>query len=139
MNFNGNITPDGRPIFSMGGNQAWKVRSHRGYVVSLEWVNKGKQTNPCMVIWPERTGSNAVEAGAWCIGRAAITEFVDGIAPTVKCIHEARDALPGLGKDQADEQAVSALVEAVVKFAPELVLMPAKPQPANEQVFSEAA
>lgn len=138
MNFNGNMTPDGRPIFSMGGNQAWKVRSNRGYVVSLEWVNIGKQTNPCMVIWPERTGSNAVEAGAWCIGCAAITEFVDGNAPTVKCIHEARDALPALGKDQGDEQAVSALVEAVVKFAPEFLLMPVTSQPATEQAFSEA-
>lgn len=139
MNFTGNLTPNGRPIFGMGGKQAYKTTGHMGFVVSLEWVNTGKRTTPCMVIWPERTGSNAVEAGAWCIGRAAITEFVDGNAPTVKCIHEARDALRTLGKDQADEQALSALVEAVVKFAPELLLMPATPQPANEQAFAETA
>jgi hypothetical protein len=145
MNFNGNLSTDGRPIFSMGGNLAWKVRSHRGYVVSLEWVNKGKQTNPCMVIWPERTGSNAVEAGAWCISRRVITNFV-GLDANGKCtgrpsehlIREARLSLNMLDKDQGDEQALSALVDAVVQFAPELVLMPAIPRVANEQAFSEA-
>jgi hypothetical protein len=154
-----NPTSDGRPNFYMGGTQvdktnngrvffmadaagtqAYKTHSHRGYIVSLEWVGTGARTAPCMVIWPERTSlADAVEASAWCIGRAAITEFVDGTAPTVKCIHEARDALRTLGKDQSDEQALSALVEAVVKFSPEWMLMPATPQPANQQAFSEAA
>lgn len=140
-------TPDGRPIFSMGGNQAWKVRSHRGYVASLEWVGNGSRTAACLVIWPETNVFVAGEgAGAWCISRRTIGEFVGFTTggkctgeATAHCIQEARDALPVLGKDQSDEQALSALVEAVVKFAPELMLMPAKPQPANEQAFSEAA
>lgn len=140
-------TPDGRPIFSMGGKESHQTFNHRGFVVSLEWEGNGSRTASCMVIWPERTNlADDVEAGAWCIGRRAIGEFVGfnsqgkctGEA-TAHCIQEARDALPVLGKDQSDEQALSALVEAVVKFAPELVLMPAKPQPANEQAFSEAA
>lgn len=140
-------TPDGRPIFSMGGNQAWKVRSHRGYVASMEWVGNGSRTAACLVIWPETNVFVAGEgAGAWCISRRAISEFVGFTTEgkctgeaTAHCIQEARDALPVLGKDQSDEQALSALVEAVVKFAPKLMLMPATPQPANEPAFPEAA
>ena len=140
MNFTGNLTPNGRPIFGMGGKQAHKTTGHMGFVVSLEWVGTGTRAVPCMVIWPEGTSlTDAVEAGAWCISRTAVAEFVDASAPTRKCLKEARDALRTLGKDEGDEHALSALVEAVVKFAPELMLMPATPQPANEQAFSEAA
>lgn len=147
MRLSENLTPDGRPIFSMGGKESYQTFNHRGCVVSLEWVGTGTRAAPCMVIWPERTSlADAVEAGAWCISRRALSEFVgfttDGKCTgeeTAHCIQEAREALPVLGKDQSDEQAMSALVEAVVKFAPKLMLMPATPQPANEQVFSEAA
>lgn len=147
MNFNGNLTSDGSPIFSMGCKQAYKTASYKGFVVSLEWVGTGTRATPCMVIRPEHTSlADDVETGAWCISRRAIGEFVGFTTEgkctgeaTEHCIQEAREALPVLGKDQSDEQAMSALVEAVVKFAPELMLMPAKPQPANEPAFSEAA
>lgn len=147
MNFNGNLTSDGRPIFSMGGKESFRTFSHRGYVVSLEWVGNGKKTAACMLIWPERTSlGDDVENGAWCISRRAITEFVgfttDGTCTgeaTAHCIQEAREALPVLGKDKSDEQAMSSLVEAVVKFVPELMLMPATSQPANEPAFPETA
>lgn len=141
------LTPDGRPIFSMGGKQAYKTATHKGFVVSMEWVGNGRRTAACLVIWPETNVFAAGEgSGAWCISRRAITEFVGFNAQgkctgeaTAHCIQEARDALPVLGKDQSDEQALSALVEAVVKFAPELMLMPATPRPANEPAFPEAA
>lgn len=166
MRLSENLTPDGRPNFYMGGTQvdktnngrvffmadaagtqAYKTRSHRGYIVSLEWVGTGARTAPCMVIWPARTSlADAVEASAWCISRSAVSELV-GFTTEGKCTgeasahcnQEAREALPFLGKDQSDEQDLSSLVEALVKFAPELMLMPATPQPANEQAFSEAA
>ncbi len=147
MNFNGNLSTDGRPIFNMGGAQAWKVRGHRGYVVSLEYVGSGRKSYAAMVIWPERTSlADDVEAGAWCISRRVITNFV-GFDANGKCtgrpsehlIREARLSLNTLGKDQGDEQALGALVNAVVQFAPELVLMPAIPRVANEQAFSKAA
>lgn len=140
-------TPDGRPIFSMGGKDSYQTFNYRGFVISLEWVGNGKRTAACMVIWPESNVFVAGEgAGAWCISRNALSEFVgfttDGTCTgeaTAHCIQEARQALPVLGKDQSDEQALSALVEAVVKFAPELMLMPATPRPANEPAFPETA
>ncbi len=147
MNFNGNLNTDGRPIFSMGGNQAWKVRSHRGCIVSIEWADTGTRAAPCMVIWRERTSlADDVETGAKCISRRAITAFVGFTTEgkctgeaTAHCIQEAREALPVLGKGLGDEHALSALVDDEVTFTPELLLMPAIPRPANEQAFSEAA
>lgn len=92
-----------------------------------------------MVIWPEGTSlTDAVEAGAWCISRTAAAEFVDASAPTRKCLKEARDVLRALCKEEGDEHALSALVEAVVKFAPELLLMPLTSQTATEEAFPEA-
>jgi hypothetical protein len=139
------LTPDGRPIFSMGGNQAWKVRSHRGFVVSLEYVGTGRKSYAAMVIWPE---SNVVVAGegggAWCISRRVITDFVgfnaDGKCtggPSEHLIREARLSLNTLGKDINDKQALLALVDAVVTYAPDLVLMPATPKAIKQQLDTE--
>lgn len=140
-------TPDGRPIFSMGGNQAFKTYSHKGYVVSLEWVGQGHKSYAAMVIWPESNVFVAGEGyGAWCISRRFITDFVgfnpDGTCtggPSEQLMREAFEAMTVLGKDKNDKQAFMALVDAVVTYAPDLALMPAKPQPANEQSFFEAA
>lgn len=131
----------------MGGNQAFKTQSHKGYVVSLEWVGEGQKAYAAMLIWPERTGLDDGEGnGAWCISRRVITDFVgfnaDGTftgSPSENLMREAFDALTVLGKDKNDKQALMALVDAVVTYAPDLALMPAKPQPANEQSFFDAA
>jgi hypothetical protein len=134
-------TPDGRPIFSMGGAQAYKTHNHRGYIVSLEWVGQGTKSYAAMVIWPESNVFVAGEgAGAWCISRKVISEFV-GFTPDGKCtggpsehlMREASEALNILGKDKNDKQALIALVDAVVTFAPDLVLMPITPKIVKEQ------
>lgn len=140
------LTPDGRPTFSMGGAQSYKTSTHRGFVVSLEWVGNGTKSAACMIIWPE---SNVFVAGngsgAWCISRRAITEFVGFDAQgkctggaSEHCTREAREALPILGKDINDKQALLALVDVVVKFAPELVHMPATPKVVKEQLDNPA-
>lgn len=139
-------TPDGRPIFSMGGQQSFQTFNLKGFVVSLEWVGNGKRTAACMVIWPESNVFVAGEgAGAWCISRNAITEFV-GFTPAGKCtggpsehcFREAREALPVLGKDINDKQALMALVDVVVRCAPDLVHMPVTPQIVKEQLDNPA-
>lgn len=136
------LTPDGRPIFSMGGQHAYKTHTHKGFVVSLEWVGEGKKSAPCMVIWPASNVFVAGEGlGAWCISRRAIAEFVGFTAqgkctggPSVHCFREAREALPILGKDINDKQALQALVDVVVRYAPDLVLMPPTPRSVKEQL-----
>lgn len=131
------LTPDGRPMWSVGGSQAWKTFTHRGYVVSLEWVGKGRKAAACLVIWPESNVfvPGSTDGGVWVIGRRAITEFVGFTADnrctgsaSTHCYRECLEALPILGKDRNDKQAFLALVDTVIRFAPDLVLMPATPR-----------
>lgn len=117
------ITPDGQPVFSAGGHQAWKVSEHRGFICSLEWVGEGRKAKPAMVIW---SASNILQAGSesngmWCILRTAITDFV-GFDHAGRCtgsisdhcMREAREALPLLGKDPNDKQSLVALCDVVL-------------------------
>jgi len=129
------VTPSGRPMWS-AGYHAHKTKVHRGFVCSLEWIGEGKKSQPAMVIWPASNVFASREgAGLWVIGRRAITEFVGFTGngkctggPSEHCIREARQALPILDKDINDREALSALVDVVVTFAPELVLMPVTPK-----------
>lgn len=132
------IDPSGQPVFSAGGRHAWKTFEHRGYTVSLEWVvsTARRRAAPVMVIWATAHvfAPSTSEAGMWTISRRAISEFVgfdrDGKctgSASVHCMRECHEALPILGKDRNDKQAYTALIDCVVKFAPDLVLMPPTP------------
>ncbi len=131
------LSPQGLPMWSFGGNRSWKTATHRGYIVSLEWVGQGKKAHACMCIWSASNifvpGSNG--SGTWVIGRRAITEFV-GFTRDLRCTgsasehcyRECLEALPMLGKDRNDKQAFVALVDCVIRFAPDLVHMPVTPR-----------
>lgn len=131
------LDPSGQPVYTAGGQEAWKTAEHRGYIVSLEWVvGRRRKAAPVMVIWPAgnilTVGSTA--PGMWAIGRRAITEFVGFNrddkctgGPSAHCVRECVEALPILGKDRNDKQAALALIDTVVKFAPDLVRMPVTP------------
>ena len=133
------LDPHGRPVFSAGGKHAWKTFEHRGYAVSLEWVisDTRRRAAPCMVIWAATNVfvAGSGDSGMWVIGRRAISDFVgfnaDGKCTggaSQHCMREAYQALTLLGKDANDKQAFVALVDTVVKYAPELVRMPPTPQ-----------
>lgn len=139
-------TPDGRPIFSAGGAEAYKTFTHRGYVVSLEWVGDYRRAMPCMCIWADSNIFVAGEGnGIWAISKRAITEFV-GFDKNDKCTggasehcyRECLEALTVLGKDRNDKQAFTALVDCIVKFAPDLVHMPPAPQRIKRQLAGDA-
>lgn len=139
------LSPDGRPMWSAGGRHAWKVHEHKGYICSLEWVGEGKKAQPCMVIWPATNVFVAGEGlGMWVISRRAITEFV-GFDKEGKCTgsasehcqREARESLPILGKDRNDKHALHALIDVVVRFAPDLVHMPVIPKQVAQDLESE--
>lgn len=130
------LSPDGRPMWSAGGRHSHKVHEHKGYICSLEWVGEGKRAMPAMVIWPASNVFVTGEGnGMWVIGRRAITEFI-GFDSNLKCtgsisehcLREARESLPVLGKDRNDKNALHALCDVVLKFAPDLVRMPVTPK-----------
>jgi len=140
------LTPSGLPMWSAGGKHAWRTFEHRGYVVSLEWVGNHRRAQKCMVIWPASNVFVAGESlGMWVIGARAISQFV-GFNRDDKCTggssehceRECREALPLLGKDCNDRHALVALIDTVVKFAPELVLMPAVPQSVRRELRGQA-
>lgn len=132
------LDPAGNPVFSAGGRHAWKTHEHRGYTVSLEWVISGtrRRAAPCMVIWSSENVfvPGTSERGMWAIGRRALQDFVgfdrDGKctgSASVHCMREAHEAMPILGKDPNDKAAFVALIDCIVKFAPDLALMPVTP------------
>lgn len=140
------LNPDGLPMWSAGGKHAWRTFEHRGYVVSLEWVGNHRSAQKCMVIWPV---SNVLlagsSAGMWVIGSRAITQFVgfnrdDKCTGGVSehCTRECREALPLLGKDRNDKAALSALIDTVIRFAPDLVGMPVVPRSVRQEMRGEA-
>jgi hypothetical protein len=83
--------------------------------------------------------------GIWVISRRAITEFIgftnDGRCTggaSEHCYREALAALEVLGKDANDKQAFLALVDCVVRFAPELVHMPPTPRSIRREMAGQA-
>lgn len=140
------FSPQGLPMFSAGGSHAWKTHEFRGWIVSLEWVGQGKRSAPAMVIWPQTNVLVTGEGnGMWVISRRAITEFVGfnregkctGSA-SQHCFRECLEALPILGKDRWDKQAFLSLVDAVIRFAPDLVHMPTTPRRIQKELDTPA-
>jgi len=141
------LSPQGTPVWSAGGGHAWRTFEHRGFVVSLEWVGDHRRARKCMVIWPASNilTAKGVGTGMWVISERAITQFVgfnrdDKCTGSVSehCHREAAQALPLLGKDANDRHALMALIDTVVKFAPELVGMPAAPAALRRELRGEA-
>jgi hypothetical protein len=130
------VSPDGRALFTAGGKHSFATHEMNGFVVSLEWVGHGKKAQACMVIWPNSLMTVRGEAaGMWAITRRCIGEFVGFNAndkctgdASVHCWREAMEALPILGKDRQDKEALKKLVDVVVRFAPDLVMMPSTPR-----------
>lgn len=140
------LSPSGEPMFSVGGNASYKTAVKHGYVVSLEWVPLGRHIRAAMCIWPASNVFVAGEGhGIWTITRNCITEFVGFNGhdkctggPSEHCFREAREALTILGKDKNDKSALHELVDVVVTFAPELVLMPATPKHIKQKLDAPA-
>ena len=72
------LSPSGEPVFTAGGNHAWKVAEHRGFVASLEWARRRRTTLAMLVIWPAGNilTVGAPSPGMWAISRNVISQFV---------------------------------------------------------------
>ena len=140
-------SPEGLPMWSAGGQHAWKTFEHRGFVVSLEWVGNHRQARKCMVIWPATNvfTSGTTSDGMWVISERAITQFIgfnrdDKCTGSVSehCHRECREALPLLGKDVNDKNALNALIDTVCRYAPDLVSMPTAPHELRKALRGQA-
>lgn len=141
------LSPAGEPVFTIGGQDAHAVYVHHGWVVSLEWARSRRKHVRIMAIWPEgRFGMNgAPVSGAWTISETSIVHMLDATrdgkptgGPTGFLLAQARAALPLLGKDANDRCALHSLVEVVVRFGPDLYMLPVVPQRMRERLAGAA-
>lgn len=125
------LSPAGEPIFVAGGPDAWKTVQYREWIVSLEWFKGTRRgIQKCLVIWPAGV-AGAIAPGKWAIADRVAVEFVgfkkDGTCDgsvSQHAIEEATEALPMLGRDRNDKAALFSLLDALMRFLPELATMP---------------
>lgn len=120
----------GRPMYQVGGEHAIDVHTYKGYHVSLEWLNEGRQSEPIMVIW---SASGGREAGAFgiCLSSAGKYAEPDG-RPTDEAFYEAAEALPVLGRALLVIE-IKTLVDVIMRFIPDLIMMPPAPLAARRK------
>jgi hypothetical protein len=113
----------GRPFYCMGGNSAWRTHDAGDYAVSLEWV----ENEPAMVIWSKRGGESA-----FCICLSSVGKYAtpEGL-PNEEGVLELAKALPEFGR-AITRLELHHLVDVVLCYVPELILMPPVPPEIRE-------
>ncbi len=115
----------GRALFGVGGEHAWRTHEYKGYQVSLEWDEHDGEA--MLLIWPA-TNFLEREVGVFGIGRSSAVKYAQPNGkPTEECFVECAAALPTLGKAMLRME-VNALVDVVMRFIPDLILMPPAPR-----------
>lgn len=129
------VGPTGRAMFGVGGENAWRTHEFKGYCVSLEWDEDDGE--PMLVIWPATTFLER-ESGVFAIGLSSAGKYAnaDG-TPTVACAEECAMALPMLGKALLPIE-VHLLIDVVMRFLPDMILMPPAPKALRRAARGEA-
>lgn len=114
----------GAPLFHVGADAHARFESG-DYVVSLEWLNEGRQSEPVMLIW-SRTGG--LDGGVFGICLSSIGKYADPSGrPTPRAFLECWRALPILGRAQLDME-VYRLLDVILRHTPDLIRMPPSPR-----------
>lgn len=113
----------GRPLFQIGGDTSYNTHDCGEYQVSMEW----DETEPMMVIWSATRGRSdfALAICLSSVGKYATPEGnlnVEGATELAKC-------LPLFGRD-IDQSNLHRLADVVLRYVPELILMPPRPRSA---------
>lgn len=112
-------------MFQVGGQNAKAVHQHGDYLVSLEWLNEGRESEPIMIIWSAHSGR---EAGCFGICLSSAGKYAEPTgAPTDECFYEAACALETLGRAMLNTE-VKKLVDTIIRFIPDLIMMPPSPR-----------
>jgi hypothetical protein len=127
------VGPSGRALFGVGGDNAARTHEFRGYCVSLEWDERDGE--PILLMWPATTGREVGVFGI-CLSSAGKYANPDG-TPTRECFDECAMALPTLGKALLPVE-LRLLVDVVMRFIPDLLLMPPAPKALRRAARGEA-
>jgi hypothetical protein len=127
MNLNQSLLvgASGRALFGVGGENAYRTHEYKGYRVSLEWdENDGE---PMLLIWPAATFLER-EGGVFGIGLSSAGRYADPSGkPAPDCATLCAAALPTLNKAMLPIE-VHCLMDVVLRFIPDLILMPPCPR-----------
>jgi hypothetical protein len=129
------VGPSGRALFGVGGENAYATHEYKGYRVSLEWDEADGE--PMLLIWPA-TNFLEREVGVFGIGLSSAGKYADPSGrPTPQCFEECACALPTLNKALLPIE-VHTLVDVVMRFIPDLIVMPPAPKALRRAARGEA-
>lgn len=137
------LDPNGNRVFSVGGAHSWKQLTFRDLNVSFEWlITSGyKRKPPILCIWRATNvfanPGDGGNRGIWTISRNGYDKLLGTRLghetkisgdPSAYLIREAREALPVLGFDRNDRNALRNVVDCVIHCAQDFAMMPPTPQ-----------
>jgi hypothetical protein len=112
-----------RPMFGVGGSNAYATHEYKGYQVSMEWDETDGE--PVMLIWPALAWK---ESGVFGICLSSAGKYADpNGSPTKEGLYECGMALSLLGRAVLPIE-LNVLVDVVMRFIPDLILMPPAPR-----------
>lgn len=127
------VSASGAPVFGVGGAGAFATHTMKGYVVSLEWDETDGE--PVMLVWSAMAGR---DAGVFGICLSSAGKYADPSGkPTDEGLYECGMALPLLGRGLTPIE-LNALVDVVMRFIPELLMMPPAPRALRKAAKGEA-
>lgn len=116
----------GREMYTVGGDSSAFTAAYKGYCVSLEWFVGARSTEPMLAIWP---AVNERESGVWgiCLSSAGKFATPEG-TPTPGAFVEAAEVLREVFDRPALKVEVAGLVDVLMRYIPDLILMPPTPR-----------
>jgi hypothetical protein len=145
------LDPQGRRVFTCGGPDAWKTGQFRDLSWSFEWtkVRMSRHMKPVLCIWrtPRNVvlgglGINASDNGIWVIGRQGFADMLGVRAghdfklsgdPSQYLQIQAQAALPIMGFDKNDRNALRNVCACVIHCAEDFAQMPVTPRAIAEK------
>lgn len=117
------VSSTGQAMFGVGGQSVHATYVYKGYAVSLEW--DAQDGEPVMLMWSAIGGQGA---GVFGICLSSAGKYADPSGrPTEECLVNCAAALPTLGRAMLNVE-VTTLVDVVMNFMPELLMMPPAPK-----------
>lgn len=138
MQYAGFVNHEGHPMMLLGGQDAWKCRTIKGFVVSYEWIRDPHRRKPeaAVAIWP---ALRKLDGGAWVVTRRAAAKFTDQHnRPTPYAFLEAIQALEILGMDPMIKADAARLVDVLMDSMDDLIQMPRVPAAVAKSLEPEA-
>lgn len=127
------INATGQAMIGVGGLSSHATHEYKGYVVSMEWDTSDGE--PIMLMW---SASGGRDAGVFGICLSSAGKYADPNGrPTDQGLFECGRALNVLGRALLPIE-LNNLVDVVMNYLPELLMMPPAPRAVRKAAKGEA-